>query len=141
MKKLISIRISLLTETQLAELTSKLGMTQTDIITMAVNDFYDKMEEKMNTHVKLSNYLKTLSNQHYRYVGTIWGPESNIMSVADVIDFLTVHNPEYDGEMDEHPANKKNPSYQPGEPGHFYLQSDGIHYVGYLVDELVLEKI
>lgn len=40
MKKLIGIRISALTETQLAELTLKLGMTQTEAITMAVDLLY-----------------------------------------------------------------------------------------------------
>ena len=49
MKKLIGIRISALTETQLAELTSKLGMTQTEVVSHAVENYYQKMEDKMNT--------------------------------------------------------------------------------------------
>ena len=64
-KKLVGMRISALTESQLTELTSKLGMNRTEVISLAVNDFYDKMEEKMNS--------KTLSQAHERvieWVGT-----------------------------------------------------------------------
>lgn len=47
-KKLIGIRINKITEGQIAELREKLSMQQTEIITMAVNDFYDKMKDKFN---------------------------------------------------------------------------------------------
>lgn len=49
MKKQISIRISALTEAQLHELTSKLGMTQTEVISHAMENYYQKMEDTMNT--------------------------------------------------------------------------------------------
>lgn len=75
MKKQISLRISALTESQLTELTSKLGMTQTDIVTMAVNNFYDMMEEKMNT--------KILSQAHYDIIDWIGDDGDTIHNMTD----------------------------------------------------------
>lgn len=74
MKKLISLRISPLTETQLTELTSKLGMTQTDVVTMAVNDFYDKMEDKMNT---------VLTQAHYDIIDWIGTDNETVENLTD----------------------------------------------------------
>lgn len=49
MKTQKNIRISKLTEQQIAEMIDRLGMSQTELITMAVNEFYKKsMEEKMD---------------------------------------------------------------------------------------------
>jgi len=63
MKKLVSMRLSALTETQLTELTSKLGMNRTEVITMAVNEYHNKLEEKMNG--------KSLSQAHYDIIDRI----------------------------------------------------------------------
>lgn len=54
MKKHITMRISALTEFQLTELTSQLGTSRTELITLAVNDFYNKMEEKMSSKNQLT---------------------------------------------------------------------------------------
>ncbi|KKN74803.1 hypothetical protein LCGC14_0386960 [marine sediment metagenome] len=43
-KKLISMRISGLTERQIAELTARLGMNQTEVVTVAVDQFYGRQE-------------------------------------------------------------------------------------------------
>jgi len=74
MKKLISLRISALTESQLSELTSKLGMTQTNVVTMAVNDFYDRMEDKMKT---------VLSQAHYDIIDWIGSDKETIENLTD----------------------------------------------------------
>lgn len=79
----------------------------------------------------LSEYVKH-SGKLYRYVGTIWGATSE-----QVAAFLEQAG---NGEIGEHPANE-NRTYGPDDEGHYYLQSDGVHYVGYHVDELVLEEL
>lgn len=77
MKKQICIRISALTETQIHELTSKLGMTQTEVVSHAVENYYQKMEDKMNKKIKtISDYFEQdpdqlwLHHGHYNYVIT-----------------------------------------------------------------------
>lgn len=68
MKKLISMRLSALTESQLTELTSKLAMNQTEVITVSVNEFYNKMEAKMKTK-------DTLSRAHYDIIDWVGDSE------------------------------------------------------------------
>jgi hypothetical protein len=55
-KKQISLRISGLTEKQMAELTDALGMNQTELVTVAINEFYQKMEEKMIGYDDFANW-------------------------------------------------------------------------------------
>lgn len=84
----------------------------------------------------LSEYVKH-SGKLYRYVGTIWGADEFTMTSEQVAAFLEQAG---NGEIGEHPANESR-TYGPDDKGHYYLQSDGIHYVGHLVDELVLEEL
>jgi hypothetical protein len=98
MKKLISLRISALTEAQLHELTTKLGMSQTETVTLAVNNFYDKMEEKMNSANQQYTLLEYARSQVeakndivMNYVGQeFWGDDgkTTTMTWQDVVDYL-----------------------------------------------------
>ena len=54
MKNPTSARISDMTKKQIAELSAKTGMNQTEVITVSVNEFSNKMEAKMKTKDNLS---------------------------------------------------------------------------------------
>lgn len=90
--------------------------------------------------LKLSELMKLNTNRCYRYVGTIWGSDPYEMTGAEIADMLTNQLPDFDGEIGEHPANK-NVLYQDFDSGHYYIQSNSIFYVGYLIDEIVLDEI
>lgn len=47
MKTQKNLRVSKLTEQQIDELTERLGMSQTELITVAINEYHKKMEDKM----------------------------------------------------------------------------------------------
>ena len=130
MKKLIGIRISALTETQLAELTSKLGMTQTEVISHAVETYYQKMEDKMTKTV--TSFLRERPDKIWRYVGTIWGNEEYTSTGREIAN--QIEDIQYGGDMVEHPTTGTD------EAG-YYLQSGNVHYFGRLIDEVVLEAI
>lgn len=86
MKKQISMRLSALTETQLTELTSKLGMNRTELITLAVNNFYQKMiEEKMKANSNLINNQdrKTLSQTHERIIDWVGDGDGFVQGLDD----------------------------------------------------------
>jgi hypothetical protein len=58
-----SIRISKLAERQLKQLTDYLGTTQTEVIGMALNQLYEKMEEQMNS-TKTTYYISAIAENY-----------------------------------------------------------------------------
>ena len=101
MKKQISIRISTLTETQLAELTSKLGMTQTEVMSHAVESYYQKMEDKMNTEKIIE--VKLDREGFVDFLGSLERSEKYAAKLqSNIKDFY----PEYEVSVDLHNINK-----------------------------------
>ena len=99
MKKQVSMRLSALTETQLAELTSKLGTNRTEVVTLAVNEYYNKnkLEEKMNK--------KQLSQAHERiieWVGESDGFPANLTAqeARDMLRWLEENDISVEREVD-----------------------------------------
>lgn len=117
MKKLISIRISALTETQLAELTSKLGMTQTEAISHAVENYYQKMEDKMSTEntieVKLNRegFVDFLGSEERaeKYAAKLQSNIKNFYSDYEVsVDLYNINKTKFFIDPDDYDEGIKN---------------------------------
>jgi len=115
MKKLIGIRISALTETQLAELTSKLGMTQTEVVSHAVENYYQKMEDKM------SKKIETISEYFDQHPNTLYICESgDYVTDGKAAAKLYRDNPDMYNQWGDHPSTTTTPY-----TGWYYEQGNG----------------
>ena len=101
MKKLIGIRISALTESQLAELTSKLGMTQTEVMSHAVENYYQKMEDKMNTEKIIE--VKLDREGFADFLGSVERAEKYAAKLASNLKYCY---PDYEVSVDLYNINK-----------------------------------
>ena len=94
MKTHISIRLNKITEKQIAELRARYSLQQTEVIAMAVNEFYkSKMEDKMN-EVKIAKGADCVLVYGTEIIGDIITNRS--ISVDEAIELLNINADSYD---------------------------------------------
>ena len=119
MKSHISIRVNKITERQIAELRERYSLQQTEVITMAVNQFYkSKMEDRMSTKTLLDYAREQVAagNNIAMEPGEdeLWGP-TGPMTWQDVVDMLEA-NPDYNGRADGDIDWQSRPVVDAGQP-------------------------
>lgn len=93
MKTHISIRLNKITEKQIAELRARYSLQQTEVITMAVNEFYkSKMEDEMK-EIKIAKGADCVLVYGTEIIGDIITNRS--ISVEDAIELLNINADSY----------------------------------------------
>ena len=94
MKTHISIRLNKITEKQIAELRERYSLQQTEVISMAVSEFYkSKMEDEVK-EVKIAKGADCVLVYGNEIIGDIITNQS--LSVEDAIELLNVDADSYD---------------------------------------------